>query len=141
LSGPPFRVFSPPGMYSFLCPYFLSRPPFRVFSPPGRSLLPKLPFQVFSLASSFFVYFFYFWIMTASCSMQKSSPECLAMFLFRNVTVLEVNVDVRFTYSQVQRECVCCSHFSKDVQKVFFSSSISIKNRRNFVKRINESSK
>jgi len=45
-------------------------------------------------------------------------------------------------YSRVQRECVCCSHFSKDVKKVLyfekvFALSIAIKNRRNYASRIN----
>lgn len=39
------------------------------------------------------------------------------MSLFRSLTILEVAVDVRFTYSRVQRECVCCLHFSKDMEK------------------------
>jgi len=46
------------------------------------------------------------------------------MFLLQNVTVLEAYADVRFTYSRVQRECVCCPHFSKDVKKVLYFEKI-----------------
>ena len=104
---------------SFYAPYFLPGPPFRVFSPPGRSLLPKSPFQAFNLASPFDDFLWFFLCMTASCLKRRSSPWCLAMFLFRSVTVLEAVVDVRFHYSWIQRRWVCCSHFSKDVKKVF----------------------
>jgi len=61
------------------------------------------------------------------------------MFLFRNVTFLDADADVRSNYSRVQRECVCCSHFSKDVKEVlyfeiFFASSIAIKKWKKFRK-------
>jgi len=111
--------FQSTGSVFLFMPLILPGPPFRVFSPPGRSLLPKSPFQAFNLASPFDDFLWFFLCMTASCLKRRSSPWCLAMFLFRSVTVLEAVVDVRFHYSWIQRRWVCCSHFSKDVKKVF----------------------
>ena len=60
----------------------------------------------------------------------------------RRLTVLEANVDARFTYSIFQRKCVCClKFFSKDMKKLEknfwnnFALSINIKNRRNYASR------
>ena len=47
----------------FCAPNFCLDRPFGFFSPPGRPLLPNLPFQVFSLASSFFCIFSIFWAL------------------------------------------------------------------------------
>jgi len=137
--------FQSTGSVFLFMPLIFAWTPLRVFSPPGRSLLPKSPFQAFNLAS-FLMIFFDFFCMTASCSKRRFSPWCLAMFLFWSVTVLEADADVRFNYSWIQRRCVCCSHFSKDVKKVFvfwkfLLQVLPSKNRRNFVCRINESSK
>jgi len=84
----PFRFSIHREYIPFLCPLFLPGLPFRVFSPPGRSLLPKLPFQVFNLASFliFFVYFFVF--LDYDCILLKA--EVLSIVL-SHVSLLERN--------------------------------------------------
>jgi len=32
----------------------------------------------------------------------------MTMFILQRLAVLEANVNARFTYSRVQRKCVCC---------------------------------
>ena len=86
-----------------------------------------------------------FCIIFLDCDCILLEAEILSVVLSRvslpNVTVLEACADVCFIYSRVQRECVYCSHFSKDVKRRFvilkkFVSSIAIRNRRIFANRI-----